>query len=50
VYKCRLQSVDRAIARGLYGSWTPSAAERARLEQMFPTGVCDYTRGDVGRP
>ena len=39
-----------AIARGLYGVWTPTAAERARLEQIFPTGVCDYTRGDVGRP
>jgi hypothetical protein len=50
VYKCALQSVSRAIARGLYGSWRPSAAERARLEQIFPTGVCDYTRPDVGRP
>jgi hypothetical protein len=50
VYKCRLQSVDRAIARGLYGGWTPSAAERARLEEIFPTGVCDYSRGDAGRP
>ena len=27
-----------------------AVAERARLEQIFPTGVCDYTRGDVGRP
>ncbi|MFB4287900.1 DUF6351 family protein [Nonomuraea sp. ATR24] len=42
VYACRLQPVSRAIARGLYGAWTPSAAERARLEQIFPTGVCDY--------
>ena len=50
VYACALQTVDRAIARGLYGSWRPSAAERARLEQIFPTGVCDYTRPDVGRP
>jgi hypothetical protein len=50
VYKCALQSVGRAIARGLYGDWQPTAAERARLEQIFPTGVCDYTRGDVGRP
>jgi Tannase-like family of unknown function (DUF6351) len=50
VYKCRLHSVDRAIARGLYGDWTPSAAERARLEEIFPTGVCDYSRGDAGRP
>ena len=50
VYKCALQSVDRAISRRLYGSWRPSSAERARLEQIFPTGVCDYSREDVGRP
>jgi hypothetical protein len=50
VYKCALQSVGRAIRRGLYGSWTPTDAERDRLEQIFPTGVCDYTRPDVGRP
>jgi hypothetical protein len=49
VYKCHLQSVARAIYRGLYGDWTPSAAERARLEEIFPNGVCDYTRGDLGR-
>lgn len=42
VYKCSLQPVSRAIERGLYGSWLPSADERARLEQIFPTGVCDY--------
>jgi hypothetical protein len=50
VYKCALQSVSKAIARGLYGSWKPSAAERAQLEAIFPTGVCDYTKDDVGRP
>ena len=50
VYKCALQSVGKAIARGLYGSWKPSAAERAQLEATFPTGVCDYTKDDVGRP
>ena len=50
VYKCALQSVEAAIAKGLYGSWTPSAAEVTRLKQIFPTGVCDYTKGDVGRP
>jgi hypothetical protein len=50
VYKCALQPVSKAIARGLYGSWMPSAAERQRLEQIFPTGVCDYTKDDVGRP
>jgi hypothetical protein len=50
VYKCALQPVGKAIARGLYGSWRPSAAQRARLEQIFPSGVCDYTKDDLGRP
>jgi hypothetical protein len=50
VYKCAVQPVWKAIARGLYGSWRPSAAERDRLEAIFPTGVCDYTKPDLGRP
>ncbi|MGH9119201.1 MAG: DUF6351 family protein [Acidimicrobiales bacterium] len=50
VFKCELQSVSRAIARGVYGPWVPTAAERARLEQVFPDGVCDWTRPDAGRP
>ena len=50
VYKCALQSVEAAIAGGVYGSWTPSAAEIARLKEIFPSGVCDYGQPDVGRP
>jgi Tannase-like family of unknown function (DUF6351) len=50
VFKCQLPSVSRAIARGVYGSWVPTAAERARLEQIFPSGVCDWTKPDAGRP
>jgi hypothetical protein len=50
VYKCALQPVSKAIAHGLYGSWKPTAAERARLEQIFPTGVCDYSKPDQGLP
>jgi hypothetical protein len=50
VYKCALQSVDAAIAKGVYGSWTPSADEVTRLKEIFPTGVCDYSKPDVGRP
>ncbi|HEU5156524.1 MAG TPA: DUF6351 family protein [Streptosporangiaceae bacterium] len=42
VFKCPLQGVDEAIARGVYGSWRPSAEEAQRLKQIFPTGVCDY--------
>jgi Tannase-like family of unknown function (DUF6351) len=50
VYKCALQSVERAISRRLYGDWRPSSTERARLKEIFPSGVCDYSREDVGRP
>ena len=50
VFKCALQPVERAVARGLYGEWQPSEAEVARLKQIFPTGVCDYTQPDVGLP
>ena len=50
IFKCQLMSVGDAIARGLYGGWTPSSAERAMLEQIFPTGVCDYSKPDAGLP
>ena len=50
IFKCQTQSVDSAIERGLYGGWQPTAAERARLEQIFPSGVCDYTKPDAGLP
>ncbi|HZA77592.1 MAG TPA: DUF6351 family protein [Acidimicrobiales bacterium] len=50
VWMCQLQPVDRAISKGLYGDWTPTAAEKARLEQIFPDGVCDYTKPDAGKP
>ena len=50
LYKCKLQPVAAAIGRGLYGSWHPSESERAWLEQIFPTGVCDYSKRDEGRP
>jgi hypothetical protein len=50
VWKCQLQSVDRAIRKGLYGDWQPTGTEKARLEQIFPDGVCDYTKPDAGGP
>jgi hypothetical protein len=50
VFKCQLQSVADAIAAGIYGAWVPDAAAQARLEAIFPTGVCDWTRPDAGRP
>src|SRR5690606_31837480 len=50
VWKCQLQPVGKAVAAGLYGDWQPSPDEQARLEQIFPDGVCDYTQPDAGRP
>src|SRR6185503_13803119 len=50
IFKCQLQSVDDAIARGLYGAWNPDATQIARLKQIFPTGVCDYRKRDAGLP
>ncbi len=50
IFKCGLKPVDAAVADGDYGVWTPSAAERARLLEIFPDGVCDWSQGDVGRP
>jgi hypothetical protein len=50
VWKCELQPVSRALHRGDYGDWTPTQEERARLEQIFPDGVCNWDRRDVGRP
>lgn len=49
VFKCHLQSVDEALARGLYApaDMTPHAR---RLREIFPDGVCDYARGDAARP
>ncbi len=50
IFACSRQSVAAAIGRGLYGSWQPSSAERQRLEQIFPSGVCDYRKRDAGKP
>jgi hypothetical protein len=50
VFKCQRQPVADAIDAGVYGTWEPSAAEQARLGQIFPAGVCDFSKPDVGRP
>jgi hypothetical protein len=50
IFKCFLHRVDAAVARGLYRPRTPTPAQVARLRQIFPSGVCDYTKGDAGRP
>ncbi|HMB18344.1 MAG TPA: DUF6351 family protein [Gaiellaceae bacterium] len=50
VFKCALKPLAAALADGTYGSWQPTPTDVARLQQNFPTGVCDYTKPDVGRP
>jgi hypothetical protein len=42
VAKCQLQSVNASD----YGS--PSPAQLTRLNQIFPSGVCDYSKPGVG--
>ncbi len=49
IMKCHLQSVDAAISNGVYAPIDVSA-HRDDLHRVFRTGVCDYSRGDVGRP
>ena len=50
IFKCQRVTVSEAIVRGFYGQWMPNASEQAVLERIFPTGVCDYTLRDLGRP
>jgi hypothetical protein len=50
IFKCALKPVSKALRDGTYAPWVPSADEATRLEQIFPTGVCDYSKPDVGRP
>ena len=50
VFQCHLQRVDDAVAGGLYAPWAPSSDDIARLKQIFPSGVCDYSKGDLALP
>lgn len=50
VFKCTLKSVDTALADGTYGSWMPTPGQVDRLKEIFPQGVCDYSKPDQGRP
>jgi hypothetical protein len=50
IFKCELKSVAQAITDGDYGVWVPTVAEAAMLEQIFPTGVCDFDQPDAGLP
>jgi len=49
VFKCHLQSVDSAVANGVYGE-LDMHDYLSDLRAIFPDGVCDYSRGDAARP
>jgi len=50
IYKCALKSVDAALHDGTYEPWAPDPGSVAKLKQVFPQGVCDYSLPDQGRP
>lgn len=50
IYRCALKSVDAAVADGTYAPWVPDPVAIAKLKQIFPTGVCDYSKPDQARP
>lgn len=50
VYKCHLKSVSQSLSDGDYGEWEPDEAQLTRLEEIFPDGVCDYSKRSVGYP
>ena len=50
IFKCELKPVGKAIADGDYGVWAPTPTEQAMLHQIFPSGVCDFSKPDVGLP
>lgn len=49
VVKCQRKTVAAAIADNDY-SVSFTAAERSRLESIFASGVCDWTRPGIGQP
>jgi hypothetical protein len=50
IFKCHLQPVQAAVGRGLYAPHDPTSAQVERLRAIFPSGVCDYGKGDAGMP
>ncbi|HUG25679.1 DUF6351 family protein [Piscinibacter sp.] len=50
IYKCALKPVQTALQDGTYAPWMPDGPSVAKLHQIFPQGVCDYTLPDQARP
>lgn len=51
IFKCRLKTVNTALADGSYPASVRFTSEhQAWLSKIFPSGVCDYRLGGQGRP
>jgi hypothetical protein len=50
IFKTYLIPVEEAVAGGYYDPVVLTEAQIERLEEIFPTGVADYSQGCVGRP
>lgn len=50
MFKCALKPLSVALGDGTYGLTAFTADQIAQLAAIFPTGVCDYTQRDLGRP
>ncbi len=50
IFKCALKSIDNAVTDGTYGDIVFNELERNLLHAIFPSGVCDYTKLDLGKP
>lgn len=50
IFKCSLKPVATALNDDTYGTVSFTETEIARLNEIFPDGVCDYSSPDQGRP
>jgi hypothetical protein len=50
IFKAYLIPVEEAIERGFYDPVVLTTEQIERLNEIFPTGVADYSQGCVGRP
>ncbi len=50
IFKCHLKPLEDALDDGTYGDVVFTESELALLARIFPDGVCDFSKGDLGRP
>ncbi len=50
LFKCALKPVKLAVKDGTYGPVLFGQQEVTRLQMIFPAGICDYSKPDLGFP